>query len=282
MTTSPAPRPPAAAGSDSSSSPLSAPDRSGQALAFDGIRHTYESSNGEDVLALERIDLSIETGSFVTLVGPSGCGKSTLLQIAAGFLVPTEGAVSSFAAPIRRAGADRGVVFQQPTSLLPWLTVRRNVELGPKLRGVGRQQRRDRATAELERVGLTEFADRAVYELSGGMQQRTQIARVLANDSPIMLMDEPFGALDALTREHLQTELREIARNSGSTVLLITHSVEEAVALGTRVVVMSRRPGRVVFDEAHDFARSDLTLDQTRVLPEFVEACARVRAAIEA
>ena len=261
---------------------LPARDSSGQALHFDRVRHTYTSSHGDDVPALEQIDLHLATGSFVTLVGPSGCGKSTLLQIAAGFIAPTDGAVSTFGAPVTRAGADRGVVFQQPTSLLPWLSVRGNVELGPKLRGADRRGRRARAEAELERVGLTEFADRAVYELSGGMQQRTQIARVLANDAPIMLRDDPFGALDALTREHLQTELREISRSSGATVLLITHSVEEAVALGTRVVVMSQRPGRIVFDEAHPFARSDRTLDETRVLPEFVDACARVRAAIEA
>ena len=281
MTTDPAIRQPAAAGSNDPSNGLLAHDVREQALAFDGIRHVYASSTGESVVALDGIDLHVERGSFMTLVGPSGCGKSTLLQIAAGFLVPTHGAVSTFGAPVTGAGADRGVVFQQPTSLLPWLSVRRNIELGPKLRGVGREQRRARAVAELERVGLDEFADRAVYELSGGMQQRTQIARVLANDAPIMLMDEPFGALDALTREHLQTELRDIARTAGSTVLLITHSVEEAVALGTRVIVMSRRPGRIVFDEAHPFARSELTLDETRVLPEFVAACARVRAAIE-
>jgi NitT/TauT family transport system ATP-binding protein/taurine transport system ATP-binding protein len=156
------------------------------------------------------------------------------------------------------------------------------VELGPKLRGASKQARRARAETELDRVGLSEFADRAVYELSGGMQQRTQIARVLANDPQMMLMDEPFGALDALTREHLQAELQQIWRDARPTILLITHSVEEAVALGTRVVVMSQRPGRIVLDIAPPFAAGIEPLDDIRTEPSFVELCSEVRSAIEA
>jgi taurine transport system ATP-binding protein len=166
--------------------------------------------------------------------------------------------------------------------LMPWLSVRKNVELGPKMRGVPRSKRRARANEELDRVGLTEFADRPVYELSGGMQQRCQIARVLANDPDLMLMDEPLGALDALTREHLQAELRRIWKDTGRTVVFITHGVEEAVALGSRVIVMSHRPGRIVLDETFDFSASDTPLDELRSSPRFVEAARRVREAIEA
>jgi ABC-type nitrate/sulfonate/bicarbonate transport system ATPase subunit len=261
---------------------LSAAPSSGQALRLEGIRHEYETVTGDPVVALDRIDLDVAAGSFVTLVGPSGCGKSTLLQLIAGFIEPSEGSIFAADALVDGPGHDRGVVFQQPTSLLPWRSVRQNVELGPRLRGVPKNVRRDRAHRELERVGLGEFADRAVYELSGGMQQRTQIARVLANDPEVMLMDEPFGALDALTRERLQNELQQIWRSTRPTVLLITHSVEEAVALGTRVIVMSQRPGRIVFDVDAPFAGGSTPLDTIRRDGDFVALCARVRDAIEA
>ena len=251
------------------------------ALHFIDVQQTYASTTGEPVVALDGIDLEVAAGSLVTLVGPSGCGKSTLVQLAAGFMAPTGGHVLSFGAEVRRPGAARGVVFQQPTSLLPWYSVRKNVELGLRYSGVGRADRRARAEVELARVGLTEFADRAVYELSGGMQQRTQIARVLANDPAVMLMDEPFGALDALTRERLQGELLGIWRTMHPTVLLITHSVEEAVALGTRVIVMSSRPGRIVLDEAQPFAAREETIDDIRADAEFVAACQLVRAALD-
>jgi taurine transport system ATP-binding protein len=251
-----------------------------QALEFVDVHQTYPTTSGEPVVALEGIGFTIDAGSFVTLVGPSGCGKSTLLQLAAGFLTPTSGEIRSFGSPVRRPGADRGVVFQQATSLLPWLTVRKNVELGLRYAGVGKGERRLRAEQELARVGLLDFADRAVYELSGGMQQRTQIARVLANDPQLMLMDEPSGALDALTREHLQTELLGIWRAARPTVLLITHSVEEAVALGTRVIVMSARPGSIVLDEPQPFAARAGSNDDIRAEPDFVAACHRVRGAL--
>ncbi|MET0325376.1 MAG: ABC transporter ATP-binding protein, partial [Ilumatobacteraceae bacterium] len=188
---------------------------------------------GGDVVALERVDLAIEAGSFVSIVGPSGCGKTTLLQIIAGFLRPTAGAVLVGGTPVVAPGSDRGVVFQHPTSLYPWLTVRGNVELGMRLRRVPKRDRRERAMAELDRVGLADMADRRPYELSGGMQQRCQIARVLANDPDVMLMDEPFGAIDALTRERLQDELRQLWAATGRTVVFITHGVDEAVLLGT-------------------------------------------------
>ncbi|WP_280261572.1 ABC transporter ATP-binding protein [Nocardia wallacei] len=210
------------------------------------VSKTYETATGRTV-ALSPTDLTIEPGEFVSVVGPSGCGKSTLLNLLAGFLEPSDGSLLVGRDPITGPGPERGVVFQAPT-LYPWLSVRGNVEFGPKCRGVHRGTRRAEADRLLELVGLAEFADRRPYELSGGMQQRAQIARVLANDPRIILMDEPFGALDQLTRERLQVELLRLWRKAGKTIVFVTHSVEEAVFLSTRVLVMSARPGRVIVD----------------------------------
>ena len=255
-------------------------DGGGHALRIERVSHDYATSDGP-LQVLEGIDIDVAAGTFLCLVGPSGCGKTTLLQLIAGFAAPSSGTIEVGGRLVTGPGADRGVVFQQPTSLMPWMSVRKNVELGPRMRGVPRTARRRRAEEELERVGLSEFADRPVYELSGGMQQRCQIARVLANDPDLMLMDEPLGALDALTREHLQAELRTIWKETGRTVIFITHGVEEAVALGSRVIVMSHRPGRIVLDETFDFAASDTPLDELRSSPRFVDAARRVREAIE-
>jgi ABC-type nitrate/sulfonate/bicarbonate transport system ATPase subunit len=211
------------------------------------VSHTYRGRDG-DVPALVGLDLDIEPGEFVALVGPSGCGKTTLLGLLAGFLKPTRGTVDVGGEPVAGPAPERGVVFQQP-NLYPWMSVRENVALGPRLRGASKAERHAQADRFLELVGLGEFAKAAPYELSGGMQQRCQIARVLANDPALMLLDEPFGALDALTRERLQDELRRVWRGTGKSALFITHSVEEAVYLGTRVLVMSPRPGRIVLDE---------------------------------
>jgi len=239
-------------------------------LRIDHVTHRY-LSKGAQVHALSDIDLTFKTGEFVCVAGPSGCGKTTLLQLLAGFLLPTEGSITLGGKEVKGPGWERGVVFQQP-NLYPWMSVRHNVELGPKLRGANRTKRAADATSYLEMVGLKDFMDRRPYELSGGMQQRCQIARVLANDPRIVLMDEPFGALDALTRERLQLELLGIWRSTGKTVFFITHSVEEAIFLGSRVIVLSARPGRVVFDRPVDFsgeAGRDLGTE-LRTLPEFV------------
>ncbi len=211
-----------------------------------GVGMTYDTASGQTI-ALQPTDLTIVPGEFVSIVGPSGCGKTTLLRLVAGFEDPTEGVVEVGGARVSAPSADRGVVFQAPT-LYPWLTVRGNVEFGPKVSGVGKAERREQAQKLLDLVGLGDFGDKRPYELSGGMQQRAQIARVLVNDPAIVLMDEPYGALDALTRERLQVDLLKIWRAAGKTIVFITHSVEEAVFLSTRVLVMSARPGRVVID----------------------------------
>lgn len=253
-------------------------------LQFDGVRHRFTVA-GKQVPALEAIDLHIEPGEFVTLAGPSGCGKTTLLRLAAGFMTPSEGSVTTGGRPVTGPGPDRGMVFQQP-NLFPWKSVQANVELGPKLRGVGKAERRAQGKKYLELVGLSDFADHRPYELSGGMQQRCQIARVLANDSQVILMDEPFGALDALTRERLQDELLTIWRETGRTIVFITHSVDEAVFLGSRVLVMSPRPGRIVLDRPAVFTTpgaegTKVAPAEIRALPEFVALRDEVRAAIQ-
>ncbi|MBW9214762.1 ABC transporter ATP-binding protein [Mumia sp. zg.B53] len=250
------------------------------AIRVTEVEHVF-ASRATEVPALDRIDLTIEPGELVTLAGPSGCGKTTLLRLVAGFMAPSSGRIAVGEREVRGPGAERGVVFQQPT-LYPWLDVRGNVALGPRLRGVAKGERRARADTYLAMVGLTDVAERRPYELSGGMQQRVQIARVLANDPDIVLMDEPFGALDALTRERLQGELLTLWRATGKTVLFITHSVDEAVLLGSRVLVMSPRPGRIVLDETAPFARASADVDpaELRASPEFAAMTRRVREAI--
>ncbi|WP_235019923.1 ABC transporter ATP-binding protein [Ruania rhizosphaerae] len=212
------------------------------------------TDGGEVVHAVAETNLTIPKGQFICVVGPSGCGKTTLLKILAGFVQPTGGQATLDEVPINAPAHERGVVFQQP-NLYPWLSVRKNVELGLKFQRVRAEARRSRAIAQLGLVGLEQFAEQRPYELSGGMQQRAQIARVLASDPDIVLMDEPFGALDAITREQLQNDLLRIAREGGKTIFFITHSVDEAIFLGDRVLVMSPRPGRVVLDETIDISQ---------------------------
>jgi len=243
-----------------------------------GVAHTYRSRRDE-VEALRPIDLVVEPGSFVSLAGPSGCGKTTLLQLLAGFLTPTSGTILVGDEPVEGPDPERGVVFQQ-ANLYPWLSVRSNVELGLRFAHVPRAARRARSGELLALVGLEDVADRRPYELSGGMQQRAQIARVLAPRPSLLLMDEPFGALDALTRLRLQLELRRLWLETGTTVLFITHSVDEAAFLGDRVLVMSPRPGRIVLDEPTPYARRTDLPDDPRSTPDFLAFRNRVGAAI--
>jgi len=200
---------------------------------------------GPDAIdALLPIDLAVNGGDFVCIVGPSGCGKSTLLNIVAGFETPTAGIVTLDARAITGPGRERGVVFQQG-ALFNWMTVEENVAFGPRALGKPAGAALDTARRYIELVGLTGFTRRYPYELSGGMQQRVGIARALANEPEVLLMDEPFAALDQQTRELLQEEIRGIWRRTGKTILWITHSIEEALFLATHVVVMTARPGRI-------------------------------------
>ena len=232
-------------------------------VRFDGVSVRYGEGAGA-VLALERADLAFAQGDFVCIVGPSGCGKTTMLQTLAGFLRPTGGTVSLDGRPVEGPAPERGVVFQQPT-LFPWMTVAANAGFGPRMRGENPAQAKERVEYWLRTTGLWEFRDRYPYELSGGMQQRLAIARALCNEPKVLLMDEPFGALDALTREHMQEELHAVWRRTGMTVVFITHSVEEAVYLGTEVVVMSPRPGRILERIPLPFAREAADQDIRRV-----------------
>jgi NitT/TauT family transport system ATP-binding protein len=201
-------------------------------------------SGRREVTALDGITFDVHSGEFVVLVGPSGCGKSTLLDLLAGLVQPSSGEILVDGAPVTGPGLDRGIVFQQ-YALLPWRTAQANVEFGLEAKGVARRERPDRARHFLDLVGLSGFGDRYPHELSGGMKQRVAIARSLAFDPDVLLMDEPFAALDAQTREGLQDELLRIWEQTGKTVVFITHGIEEAVYLGQRVAVMTSRPGRI-------------------------------------
>ncbi|GAA4359363.1 ABC transporter ATP-binding protein [Variovorax defluvii] len=212
-------------------------------LVVEGLSKTF-GTGPEAVLALAPLDITLERGDFLCVVGPSGCGKTTLLNVVAGFERPTSGRALLDGRPITGPGAERGVVFQQG-ALFNWMTVLENVAFGPRSCGVPAAKARESARRLLALVGLEAFASKYPYQLSGGMQQRVGIARALANEPEILLMDEPFAALDQQTRELLQEEIRGIWRRTGSTVLWITHSIEEALFLATHIVVMSARPGRV-------------------------------------
>jgi len=205
----------------------------------------FAGRNGASIKALDRISLEIPAGGIVVALGASGCGKSTLLNAIAGFLPISEGSITLEGKPVTGPGADRGVVFQRDT-LLPWRSVVDNVALGLDFAGLARPAARKKARELLQLVGLQDFAHSAPYEISGGMRQRVGIARALATDPAILLMDEPFGALDSLTREQMQELLISIWDKTKKTIFLITHSIDEALALGTHVVVMSPRPGRIV------------------------------------
>jgi NitT/TauT family transport system ATP-binding protein len=217
--------------------------------------------------ALEDITLDVRPGEFLALVGPSGCGKSTLLDLLGGLTAPTSGRILLDGRPIEGPARDRGIVFQQ-YALFPWRTAAQNVEFGLDIAGLKAKQRREIARHYLDLVGLTAFADRYPHELSGGMKQRVAIARSLAYDPEVLLMDEPFAALDAQTRETLQGELLRIWRATGKTIIFITHGIDEAVVLGQRVAVMTSRPGRIKqVVEIPEALRNES--EDVRSLPEF-------------
>jgi NitT/TauT family transport system ATP-binding protein len=212
-------------------------------ISISNLCKTFEGSE-RSVPALQEINMSLSKGEFVCLLGPSGCGKSTLLNAIAGFIQPSSGTIVVDGQPVREPGPDRGVVFQE-YAIFPWMTVVRNIAFGLEIKGAATAYIRERVDALLDTLGLSEFRDRFPKDLSGGMRQRVAIARLLAIDSPIMLMDEPFGALDALTRRTLQDELLRIWRESGKTILFVTHSIEESLYLSSRIVVMTYRPGTI-------------------------------------
>ncbi len=213
-------------------------------LALDKISMRFDLPNGSSVQALQDVDLNLKEGELMSVLGPSGCGKTTLLNIVAGFLAPTSGTVSLGGERVSGPGPERGMVFQQG-ALFEWMSVRENVAFGPRMKGMPKGEANEIVEHLLDTVGLGAFKDKAVYELSGGMQQRVALARCLANDPEVILMDEPLGALDALTREKMQGLVLKLWRETGKTIILITHSVEEALLLGERLLVMAPRPGRI-------------------------------------
>jgi NitT/TauT family transport system ATP-binding protein len=233
-------------------------------LDLRGVGKVYEL-NGQKIEALRDANLVVRKGEFVCLIGASGCGKSTLLRMVAGFEPPSSGSALMWDKPVGGPAPDRGMVFQD-YGLFPWLTVRQNIGFGPSSRGLPRAEVRDTVERFVTMVGLTRFADAYPHQLSGGMKQRVAIARVLANDAEVVLMDEPFGALDAMTRERLQDELLDIWQRTKLTVLFVTHSIEEAIFLADRVVVMEPGPGRIASEHM-------ITLPRPRDVasPEFNE-----------
>lgn len=255
--------------------------RTSPAVSVSGVSKTFRVAKGNEVVALEEIELTVAPGEFVSLIGPSGCGKSTLLRLIADLDQPNTGSVQVFGKSARQARIDQdyGIAFQQ-AGLLPWRSITENIELPLELHRVSKSARRARAVELLELVGLTDFADRYPEQLSGGMQQRVAIARSLAESPELLLMDEPFGALDEMTRERMQNELVRICRDTGAAVVFVTHSIPEAVFLSDRVVVMSPRPGRIRGILPVVLGSSDERGEDLREAPEFFTAVGAVREAL--
>lgn len=239
-------------------------------IVVSGVSHVYRPRHGRQVLALDDINLTVATHEFVALLGPSGCGKSTLLYLIGGFLPIEQGTISVFGEPVREPGPDRGIVFQH-FALFPWKTVRANVMYGLQRKGLPRRESEEKVAAILEQVGLKGFEDSYPSQLSGGMRQRAAIARTLVVDPSTLLMDEPFGALDAQTRNLMQIELLALWRRSPKAVVFVTHDVHEAVYLADRIVVMSARPGRIKAIVRADIDRSDREFVKSRAFVEKVD-----------
>jgi NitT/TauT family transport system ATP-binding protein len=236
-------------------------------IEFRKVNKTFVTRSGDSFTAVLDLNLEVREGEFMVIVGPSGCGKSTILDLLAGLTTPTHGQVLLDGKPITGPALDRGIVFQQ-YALFPWRTALGNVEFGLESKGVPAKQRREIAREHLALVGLTQFEDRHPHELSGGMKQRVAIARSLAYEPDVLMMDEPFAALDAQTRETLQSELLTTWERSKKTMVFITHGIDEAVFLGQRIAIMTSRPGRIkkVIDVPSELGARD---GDVRALPEF-------------
>lgn len=239
-------------------------------IEIEGVSHTYRTPDGRDIRALDSVDLTVGEREFVALLGPSGCGKSTLLYLIGGFIPVGSGSIRVDASPVAGPGPDRGIVFQH-FALFPWKTVRGNVLYGLEKQNMSRQERERRAQDFIHLVGLTGFESSYPAQLSGGMRQRAALARTLAIDPRTLLMDEPFGALDAQTRSLMQSELLSIWRRSPKTVVFVTHDVQEAVYLAQRIAVMSARPGRIKAIVEADFDRADPHLMKSKPFVDKVD-----------
>lgn len=239
-------------------------------LQLDNVSMRFDLPNGSSVQALQNVSLDLRPGELLSVLGPSGCGKTTLLNIVAGFLAPTDGKIVLNGHNIKGPDAERGMVFQQG-ALFEWMTVRENVAFGPRMKKMPKAETSKIVDNLLDIVGLRDFKDKAIYELSGGMQQRVALARCLANEPDVILMDEPLGALDALTREKMQALVLKLWKETGKTIILITHSVEEALLLGERLIVMAPRPGRIHKEYRLPFAELgvDTDLRSVKKHPEF-------------
>ena len=246
------------------------------AISAQGVNKVFNPGTDEEVIALQDINLEVEAGEFISLIGPSGCGKSTLMRLVGDLLQPSAGELQVKGKAPRQARLDRdyGMVFQAAT-LYEWRSVSKNVQLPLEVMGYASDERRQRAQAMLEMVELGAFADHFPWQLSGGMQQRVSIARALAFDPAVLLMDEPFGALDEFTRERMNLELLKIWEQTGKTIIFVTHSISEAVFLSNRIVVMSPRPGRIteIVDNTLPYPRDF----STRSDPAYIQLVARVR-----
>jgi taurine transport system ATP-binding protein len=233
-------------------------------LTIDTLSMRFDLPDGGSVQALKDVTLEIKQGELLSVLGPSGCGKTTLLNIIAGFLAPTGGSVELNGKQVIEPSAERGMVFQQG-ALFEWMSVRENVSFGPRMKSTNAKETKERVDDLLDIVGLADFKEKAVYELSGGMQQRVALARCLANEPDVILMDEPLGALDALTREKMQSLVLRLWKETGKTIILITHSVEEALLLGERLLVMAPRPGRIHKEYKLPFAEMGVNQDLREV-----------------
>jgi NitT/TauT family transport system ATP-binding protein len=246
-----------------------------QAIEVRNISYEYNTATGR-VLAVKDVSFSVAPAEFLCVLGPSGCGKTTILNMLAGFLAPTRGEILFDGRPVSGHGQDRGVVFQDFAQLFPWRTARRNVEFGLEMRGIPEAQRRETAMHFLRLVRLEKFADAYPHELSGGMQQRVAIARALAYNPGVLLMDEPFAALDAMTRDEMQRQLTEVWQETRKTVVYITHNVAEAVYLADKILVLAPHPGTVKANMKLDLPRprdplsADFVEVQRKVLGEIV------------